>query len=64
MNPSQAWSASRRSQTGFRGSHGLLLFEPIEASFESSADHNEAASRCGNFPLVHKGFTASIEVTY
>jgi len=44
--------------------HGLLQFWIVSALDATSAAHNEVPGSCGNFSLVHKGFTASIEVTY
>jgi hypothetical protein len=45
-------------------SHGLLRFSVVHEAATASPNHNELAVGCGNFSLVHKGFTASIEVTY
>ena len=44
--------------------HGLLRFSVVKEADAASDNHNEMADGCGNFSLVHKGFTASIEVTY
>jgi len=44
--------------------HGLLRIPVVKEAAAASDNHNEMAVGYGNLSLVHKGFTASIEVTY